>query len=494
MISIALLVMVGALLIRGVWMSPYLAMPRTGPPWELRGTGVPPGIVIVALWLGMVTGGIGVATGLSAVHRGERLNLGLLLAIAAAAAVALTVLPPGGSTDALDYAAYGRIAVLGHSPYVFTPHQLRLLHPGFARSIPREWQRDVSVYGPLATAEQYLAARLGGSPPAVIVWWLKLWNMLAFGAVAIAADRLLRADRARRLRAHLLWTANPLLLWDLIAAGHLDVLAAAAGLLGLILIREPADGGRPSLGRAAVAGALVGAAAGIKINYLLFGLGLAWALRRAPAALAVAAAAAGAVLLAGYSWFGLAAVRAVLRRNAADNFYRFLLHQPVPLHSSETEVTLLAVVAAAAVAVLLLWRLPPGDPGWPAIRPVIAVSAAWLFFWPYQLPWYDTMLVCLLVLYPATRLDWLVLARLTAGAVSNTPGTLTVPQVLGLPAIDHRLILDVTPLTLLGAAIALVLLAISGQWAPRGRGAPPGTVPPGPAPGAPQRAGPWALS
>ena len=55
---------------------------------------------------------------------------------------------------------------------------------------------------------------------------------------------MLRAHPARRLRAHLLWTLNPLLIWGLVAAGHLDVLAAAAGLLGLLAL-GPA--GRPRL-------------------------------------------------------------------------------------------------------------------------------------------------------------------------------------------------------------------------------------------------------
>lgn len=58
------------------------------------------------------------------------------------------------------------------------------------------------------------------------------------------ADRMLRSHPARRLRAHLLWTLNPLLIWGLVAAGHLDVLAAAAGMLGLLALGpQPA---RPS--------------------------------------------------------------------------------------------------------------------------------------------------------------------------------------------------------------------------------------------------------
>jgi len=70
------------------------------------------------------------------------------------------------------------------------------------------------------------------------------------------------------------------------------------------------------------------------------------------------------------------------------------------------------------VAVLALRRMPEGALSQPAIRPALALSAAWLFFWPYQLPWYDAMIICLLVFYPASRLDWLVIARLTAITLS----------------------------------------------------------------------------
>src|SRR5262249_26609678 len=137
-----------------------------------------------------------------------------------------------------------------------------------------------------AAGEAVLAAKLGGLSAARVVFWLKLWDAIAFGAVAFVADRLLRSDPARRLRAHLLWTINPLLLWDIIAAGHLDVLAAAVGLLGLLALGKQPDGARPGLIRVLAAGALIGIAADMKINYALFGLGLAWALRRSPARLA----------------------------------------------------------------------------------------------------------------------------------------------------------------------------------------------------------------
>src|SRR5258708_19683647 len=129
----------------------------------------------------------------------------------------------------------------------------------------------------MATAEKFVAANLGGSSPARFSFWLKLFTAAAFVAVALIVHRLLRRDAAARLRAHLLWTVNPLLLWGVIAAGHFDVLPAAAGLLGLLLVSGQAD---RSLARAATAGILVGAAADTKIIYVLFGVGLCWQLRR----------------------------------------------------------------------------------------------------------------------------------------------------------------------------------------------------------------------
>ena len=419
-IGMAILIMIAVSLMRGAWMRPPVAIPAPGPPWEIPVRHVSAEIVTWALWLATLLGAGGVAAGLLAVHRGARVSARVLLVGGLLAVAVLTVLPPAGSTDALDYAAYGRLLALGHSPYVTTPFHLRQMHDAFARSVPVMWDRYVSVYGPLATMEQSVAARLGGDSAARITFWLKLWDSAAFALVALVLDRLLRNNPAQRLRAHLLWTVNPLLLWDLVAAGHLDVLPVMAGLLGLLMLGEQHDAARPSLLRVAAAGALLGIAADIKINYVLFGLGAAWALRRSLTALAVAAAAGLAVLVPSYAYFGTPAIRALLsRRNqgSADSFYRAVLPQTWHHHFG-----LIATILVVAVAVLALRRLPPGPAARPAIRPTVALCAAWLFLWPYQLPWYDAMIIAVLVLYPASRLDWLVLARLAAGTIANMPG------------------------------------------------------------------------
>lgn len=461
-IGAALLIMIAASLVRGAWMLPPVAMPAAGPPWEIPIRHVSADLITYGLWLAALLGAGGVVAGLLAIHRGARLSARILLVAGLVTVAVLTVLPPVGSTDALDYATYGRLLALGHSPYVTTPLHLRHLHNAFAHSVPRIWDHYVSVYGPLATMEQFLAAKLGGASAARITFWLKLWDSAAFTVVALVLDRLLRNNPAQRLRAHLLWTVNPLLLWDLVAAGHLDVLAVMAGLLGLLVLGEQHAAARPGLGRVAAAGALLGVAADIKINYVLFGLGAAWALRRSRPALALAGAAALAVLVPSYAYFGTPAVRALLsRRNqsSADNFYRVLLP-----HGWHHDLGIIATVVVVAVAILALRRLPPGAAARPAIRPAVAICTAWLFLWPYQLPWYDAMIICVLVLYPASRLDWLVLARLTAGTIANMPGNPYLQHGHLVMVAGHFAVRVMAPIVMLIATLALVALCLTGRW------------------------------
>ena len=464
--------MVGADLVRQDWMYPPLRLPACGFPFAATGLHVSRRLVVAGLWVAGVLGTAGVISGLLAARHGARLPLRAMLIAAGVVVAVLAVLPPAGSTDIFDYASYGRLLLLGHNPYVATPHLLRVSDPGFGLSVPWRWQYQVSLYGPAATVEQYLAARLGGDSPARVVFWLKLWNAIGFGVVAFVADRMLRSHPARRLRAHLLWTLNPLLIWGLVAAGHLDVLAAAAGLLGLLALGPQPRVGRPArvcvglnraaLGRALLAGGLVGLAADIKINYLAFGVGLAWALRRRPAAFLAAAAGGLLVLAPSYGWFGRSAVTALFaRRNKStvDSFYRLL-----DLSAYRPYLGEVAVAALVALVLLLLWRLPAADPLRPALRPALALSVGWLVIWPYQLPWYDAMAICLLVLYPASALDWLVVTRLAVATLANMPGNPGKAPGHLLHVTDKFVVHTLAPVVLLTCAALLVLFALTRQW------------------------------
>ena len=445
--------------------------------------------VTVSLWTAMGLGCAGVIAGLVVVARGARPPVRPVIAAGFLAVVALTVLPAAGSTDSVSYAASGRTAVIGHSPYVMTPLQLQRSGDPVGRQIPsgeipQTWMNAVSVYGPVATAAEWGAAELGGTSLARSTFWLKLEEAVAFGAVILILDRLLRSEPQMRLRAHLLWSVNPLLLWEIVAGGHIDGLAVVFGLLGVVALRaRPAPGengprraslpaGEIGAGGAVLAGLAIGVATGVKVEYALFGLAVAWACRRSLRALAAAAAGFAAVVIPAYLAAGTPAIKVLVTRSTGitwDTMYQ-VFWRPVlgytqfSVSSAPPHLELIAYLLFAAVAVLALLRLPDRVPGRPAVTPALALSLAWLFVTAFQRPWYDVMAIGLLALYSASRLDWVVLIRLFAGA------TIYV-QAVQSPVEPHWLY-DIgqfngtwfTPGLRLLAAVAFVWLCVSGRW------------------------------
>jgi hypothetical protein len=148
-------------------------MDRTGvlPPWYWP---VHPSTALVtaALWAAMIVGTLAVPVGLSALRAGWQPDPVRLIAAGVLAVAVLAVTPPVGSTDMMDYATYGRIATLGHNPHVMTPYQLRRTGDPVARLSSKAWRNTPSVYGPVVTATEWAASRLGGSSAARTVWWL----------------------------------------------------------------------------------------------------------------------------------------------------------------------------------------------------------------------------------------------------------------------------------------------------------------------------------
>ena len=474
---------------------PVMRKPSVSPPWwhalHLTAT-----FVTVSLWAAMVLGCAGVIVGLVAVARGARPPVRAIMAAAFLAVAVVTVLPSAGSTDAISYAANGRMAVIGHSPYVMTPLQLRRSGDPIGRQIPfneipSTWLTTVSVYGPVATGAEWAAAELGGSSLARITFWLKLEEALAFGAVIVALDRMLRADPAQRLRAHLLWSVNPLLLWEIVASGHIDGLAALFGLLGVAALRlRPSktsgsqtgrapngrtpngDRGQIGLRDAALAGLAIGVATGIKAEYALFGLAVAWACRRSVKPLAAAAAGFVLVVVPAYLAAGTPAIKVLITRSPGitwDTMYQ-LFWRPVlgytqfSVTSVPPHLELVAYLLFAAVAVLAVLRLPDRLPDLPAVTPALALSLAWLFVTAFQRPWYDVMALSLLALYSASRLDWVVLIRLLAGATVYVQAVQSPVQPHWLADLGQFDGAWLTPGVRLLATVALVWLCLSGRW------------------------------
>ncbi len=400
----------------------HIPRPRSGPPWWFSlHPSIP--LVTVALWAAIGTRGLGVIAGLIAAARGARFPARSVAVFSFLVIGILTVLPAGGSTDVVSYAANGRMAATGHSPYVETPLQLKNSGDPIGQWIPPSWQTNVSVYGPVATAEEWAAAELGGTSVARVTFWLKLITSIAFGAVALMLDRVLRPDPGRRLRGHLLWTLNPLLLWEIVAGGHIDGPSAAFGLLGILLLTTGRNGERPALRRFFLAGLFIAIAAAIKIPYAAFGLGVVWAGRKSVTALAAAFAGFAVLFVPVYTAAGYPAVTALISRGPSSTwdtmyqiFYRPFGYQMFTSFFFPPTLPLVAGVAFGVVALLAFLRFPDATPSLPALSPALAISIAWLFMWSYQRPWYDVMAICLLAVYPASRLDWLVLIRLIVAA------------------------------------------------------------------------------
>ncbi|MFF4620125.1 polyprenol phosphomannose-dependent alpha 1,6 mannosyltransferase MptB [Nonomuraea jabiensis] len=234
----------------------------------------------------------------------------LLVLIGCTAAAILAFLPPSGSGDHLNYAAYGRMVTLGLSPYTHGAVDL----PGdpIADAVEEPWREEPSVYGPVATAVQAMASWIGGDSLRLTIFVLALFNAAAFIATGLLIDRFTRDDPTRRLRAALLWTANPLLLYQLVAGMHVDTLAIACMVAALL-----------ARGRPTGSGVLLGLGVAIKVNAGLVALGPAWELRRRPARLALMATCALAVVVIGYALVGPEAIAPMTRTSKSISHASF---------------------------------------------------------------------------------------------------------------------------------------------------------------------------
>jgi len=483
-ITVSLLVMIAFSVAGPSITVPAMRHTSGGPPWWVS-AGLPDDFVLLTLWGTAVVATVGVCAGLIAVARGARPRVRPLLAASFIAVAAFAVLPAAGSTDTQSYAIDGNMVVLGHSPYVDTPKQMALLGDKLAVNSPITWQHSLSDYGPLASAEEWVSAELGGSSMAAITFWLKLWVAFAFAAVVLLLDRVLRDNPAMRLRAHLLWSLNPLVLWEIVASGHIDGLAVAFGFAGVVVLRFIPPDKRPTVLLCVAAGALTGAAAAIKSPFALFTVGALWATRRSPAGIAAVLGGWAAVVIPSYVIAGTPAISVLFQRGNQitwDNLYQ-VFYRPFGIAGglgadhTPAHLATIALILCVVVALLVFFRLPDLVPGRPAVTPALALSLAWIFFWPFQRPWYDVMIIVLLALYPRSRLDLLVLVRLCFGAITYMEAGL-VPQHVWLQQVQLFEGDWITSSVRLLTAAALVWLCITGRWGAEPSEASAGVRPP----------------
>ena len=223
----------------------------------------------------------------------------------AAAVVAVLVnITPVGSSDPASYATYGRIAALGHNPYVTCPPTCPAVsHNPYTALVDPQLAATPSVYGPVATWMHLAAALVGGSRP-----WLTIWVLMIMTAIGfLAAGYLLLRSAANPVRAGLIWAANPLLIYLFVMGGHLDAFVALAAIAAILISRRGA-----TVWHDLAVGLVIGLAGGIKVNAAFIGLGIAVPLirERAWVRLLRTGAVAAVVTFGLYSFsYGLAALK-----------------------------------------------------------------------------------------------------------------------------------------------------------------------------------------
>jgi hypothetical protein len=335
-----------------------------------------------------------------------------VFAVAAGAIAVLVNITPVGSADIASYAAYGRIAALGQNPYSFLPSQL---HGGstnpYTAIINPMWRNTPSVYGPIATWVQTLAAQIGGPRPWVTIWVL----MMMMAAAFLGTGYVLMRTADNPVRAALMWVANPLLIVELVMGGHLDALLALTAIVAIVLSRR-AKRTRDDI----VVGVLVGMSGGIKINAAYVALAIAIPLvhdrdfKRLLSTMSVAGATVAALYY--FSW-GLDALKPL--RNASQmvispTLWRLLQIwcQQINPHSVHT-VTSLIGLAWPPLMLALAWylynRLSPDVPT--VVAATCALTFAWVIAESWSLPWYTSIAWVTLALLPRNSLTrWLTLA------------------------------------------------------------------------------------
>ena len=331
-----------------------------------------------------------------------------------AAVVAVVVnITPVGTSDPASYATYGRIAALGHNPYVFLPVNLPGgAHNPYTTLVDPRWRLVPSVYGPVATWTHLFAALIGGPRPWLTIWML----MILMGASFLAAGYILLRTAENPVRATLLWVANPILIFELVMGGHLDAFLSVFAIAAIVISRRCT---RPWHDLAV--GLLVGIAGGIKITAAFVAVAIAIPLihDRAWARLARTAVVAALTTFGLYIFsYGLGALGLAFADSKlviSPTIWRLVQVTVQHYYGVNAEATVTSTFGFIwyPLMVLLAWylynRLSPDVPT--ALAATCALTLSFMVLSPWQLPWYSAVAWVTLALLPRNSLTrWLTVA------------------------------------------------------------------------------------
>jgi hypothetical protein len=350
------------------------------------------------------------------------------------------------SHDVYSYMAQGEILHLGLNPYHHAPDVLaRFGHPHLLATVSPFWRTTTSPYGPLFLGLASLIAAVVGSHLILGVILMRLLEVAGVVLLALFVPRLARAVGTDPARATWLAVISPLVLLELIGAGHNDALMIGLLVAGVTLAMER----RPLLGIAlcAIAATVkLPAAAGIAFIAAAWardewGAGGADGTRPAARALALSAGVTLAVLAAvsiatglGLSWAGSGVLStpakvhlAITPVTAVGWSLASLLHLLGAGASYKGIASALGVVALALTGLLALWLLRRAHYRnlVPALGGLLLVS---VFAGPATWPWYLTWGLALIACCAFAQRSWaLALAIVVAAVVVKPDGILALP-------------------------------------------------------------------
>ncbi len=438
------------------------------PPWYLPAGLVKPNEWFVSglVWTAIIVGAVGLWVALRALADGWKPQVKRLFALGTTLSLVTITVPPLTSADVLMYAAYGRLQSIGRDPYDITPAEVfRSQFDPVLKWTERPWQDTPSVYGPITSWTQLLANRLGGENMHDIVFWLQVCSVVPFIIACAGVVALAHGDRRRQARAAVLTIANPVLIWAVVAGAHNEALSVMFAVVGLLFMRK----------NAFLAGLGIGLAGCAKVSIGIWGLAMLWAYRREPKKAVLLCLGTSIPMGLAYVVWQPAAFFQALRNGSyvsvgswANPVFRFL---DVFMTSLNAKIVV-GIVSYTGLFVIgwilsrvVPWTAAPGlakgadlrrDPLTIALRTALVLSVAWLITSMYTLSWYDLIAWMPLAVLAASKLDRILLLRITPLSLAYVPGrALDVGPALDLTA--TRIRDTVSPIFQMAVLLAVVL-------------------------------------
>jgi alpha-1,6-mannosyltransferase len=413
------------------------------------GPALPPRAGQLGNYLVCYAGMIGLSTAwllvLRRLRRGAAVRPLDLIGVGSLWSLPLLVGPPLFSRDVYSYLAQGTLAHLQLSPYQYPPAVLGAVGFGNVLSaVSPVWRLTTVPYGPVFVWLSGVVAGLSGGHIDLAAVLFRLPELAGVGLAAACLPRLARHLGADPRQAVWLGAASPLVLFELLSAGHNDALMVGVVVAGLLAAME----GWPLAGVALCSlGTLV------KLPALAGAVFIAWAwARERPgtraklASLGRAAGVSAATLLAGSgltSGFGWVSTKLLLvpdkvatpiSLSKAFSSVLQLATEALGLGSGGSLVPQLvrgAGLALGGVALLVVLARTRKESlvpslGLAMVVLVIAGTDAW--------PWYLTWGVVPLATWRPAQGSWLLVAAVALFDFVVTPaGQLVLPDA-GAPA------------------------------------------------------------